>query len=109
MKFYIPSDMLERLEEEEFTWLSEANLNLERKCISRKEFARGWIIEADEGFDTFFTIKTGLQLPVITDQEYNQFKLDDVAFLGKERTRKVHAAWVKFREALDAERMARYR
>lgn len=101
--------MLERLEDEEFVWLSQANLNLDRKSITKKEFARGWIIEADEGFDTFFTIKTGLQLPVITDQEYNQFKLDDVAFLGKERTRKVNIAWTKFREALDAERMARYR
>jgi hypothetical protein len=109
MKFYIPSLMLDKLHEEEFVWLSPAHFNITRKCITRDSFGSGWIIEADEGFDTFFAIKTGLQLPLITDQEYKQFELDEIAFLGKERTRKLQEAWSRFKEALEAERLAAYR
>lgn len=101
MKFYIPSRMLHMIQEEDFLWLGPTDFNIEKKRLEKKgKYSDGWIFEADEGFNTFFTIRTGLQLPTITDQEYTQLNLDGVAFLGKERTAKLIKAWEAFAGSL---------
>lgn len=103
MKFYIPNRMLNKLEDGEFEWLTAAYFDVDRECILKDQYGEGWIIESDDGFNTFFTIKTGLQLPVITNQEYAQLNLDNIAFLGKERTYKLGLAWDAFERAWDLE------
>jgi len=96
MKFYVPSNSIAYLEDQDCTWLNPADFNFHKRCITLYEWANGWIFEADESFNSFFTIITGKQLPIITDEEYQQFVMDKVAFLSKKRTEEFRTAWAEF-------------
>jgi len=96
MKFYVPHSVIDHLEEQECTWLNPADFSFHKRCIRMNDWASGWIFEADDSFNSFFTIITGKQLPTITDEEYQQFVMDRVAFLSKKRAEEFRTAWVAF-------------
>lgn len=96
MKFYIPCDRLVAIEDYDCKWLTEANFIPSQRKIVLQEWASGWIFESDEEFNTYFTLITGHKLPTITNEEYNQFVMDKVAFLSKERANQFKLAWINF-------------
>lgn len=97
MKFYIPNNFIHCINEKDCRWLMPADFNQNREALVFNEWSSGWIFEADDSFNTYFTIVTGNQLPTITDAEYAQFVIDKVAFLGRERAKQFRTAWIKFR------------
>lgn len=96
MKFYVPNSRIDQIELHDCTWLNPAHFDSNKEALVLDQWANGWIFEADESFNSFFTIITGNQLPTITDAEYAQFVMDRIAFLGKERARQFRTAWVQF-------------
>lgn len=96
MKFYIPGNCINQINEEDCIWLNPAEFSSSRKAIILLEWSNGWIFEADDSFNTYFTLITSKQLPTITDAEYAQFIVDKIAFLGKERCRQFTFAWSQF-------------
>lgn len=96
MKFYIPNSSIVHLEDQDCTWLNPADFSFHARRITLQEWGNGWIFEADGSFNSFFTIITGKQLPTITDEEYQQFVMDKVAFLSKKRTEEFRIAWAEF-------------
>lgn len=101
MKFYVPCEAIRYLKDEDFEWLMPADFCVGRQSITLYQYSNGWIIEADESFNTFFALITGRKLPYITDQEYRQFLLDKVAYLGRERTQNIWKAWCAFETTHD--------
>lgn len=101
MKFYIPSHCIEQVNEEDCKWLNPAHFNLHKRSIILYEWANGWIFEADDSFNTYFTLITGKQLPIITDAEYAQFIVDKVAFLSKERSEQFRSSWGQFQPKIN--------
>lgn len=87
MKFYIPNSKIGEVDEYDCVWLNPAEFSPHREAIVLDQWGNGWIFEADESFNTFFTIITGDSLPIITDAEYAQFIMDKIAFLGKNEPR----------------------
>lgn len=93
MKFYVPCDKAFHVEDEDVVWLEEATLEWDKKRLVLYEWADGYIFEADDSFQTFFAIKTGFQMPYITDQEYAQLIVDKIAYLDKARVNQLRTAW----------------
>jgi len=101
MKFYIPNDRIAQVNEDDCTWLNPADFNMHKRAIILYQWANGWIFEADDSFNTYFTLITGKQLPTITDAEYAQFIIDKVAFLSKERTEQFRSSWAQFQPKIN--------
>lgn len=101
MKFYIPNNKIEQVDEEDCIWLNPADFRTHQKSIVLDQWGNGWIFEADDSFNSFFTLITGKQLPVITDAEYAQFVVDKIAFLGKKRAEEFRSAWLEFQPKIN--------
>lgn len=101
MKFYIPNDRISRVDEDDCVWLNPADFNSHKEAIILDQWANGWIFEADDSFNTYFTLITGKQLPTITDAEYAQFIVDKIAFLGRDRARQFRLAWAEFQPKIN--------
>jgi hypothetical protein len=102
MKFYIPNDRIAQVNEDDCIWLNPADFSLHKKAIVLYEWSNGWLFEADDSFNTYFTLITGKQLPTITDAEYAQFIVDKIAFLGKKRTEEFRTAWAEFQPKINS-------
>jgi hypothetical protein len=96
MKFYIPNDKIDQVNEEDCKWLNPADFQPHKRSITLYEYSNGWIFEAEESFNSFFKLITGKKLPTITDAEYAQFVLDKVAFFSKDRAEQFRTAWAEF-------------
>lgn len=96
MKFYIPNDRISTVEDYGCEWLTTADFNPHKRAIVLYEWGNGWIFEADDYFNTYFTLMTGKKLPTITDDEYKQFLMDKIAFLSKARNKEFKTAWLQF-------------
>lgn len=101
MKFYIPNTCLSEVEDQDCVWLKPVVFNRTRKALILDQWANGWLFEADESFNSFFTVITGNQLPTVSDAEYAQLEMDRISFLSKERTRQFGLAWNKFHRKIN--------
>lgn len=102
MKFYVPCDKAYHVEDQEgIVWLDEATMQWDRNRIILDLWASGYIFETDESFQTFFAIKTGFQMPYISDQEYGQLVVDKVAYLDKARVNQLRVAWGQLRPKIN--------
>lgn len=102
MKFYVPNECIDQIDNDGVCkWLQPADFDGDRRCLILDQWANGWIFEADESFNTFFTITTGKRLPTVTDHEYQQFVMDRVAFFSKERASEFRRAWIEFRPKIN--------
>jgi hypothetical protein len=96
MKFFIPCDKIPLLENVDYESLVPAEFNYQTRSITLYQYSNGEIFTTDEYFASFFAIKTGYRLPIITDQEYAQYILDKKAFFSKARAEQIRAGWAAF-------------
>ena len=96
MKFYIPANRIYLIEDFDCEMLTEADYDSHKRAITLCMWSNGWIYETDDGFDTYFTLVTGYRLPTVTDDEYNQYIMDKITFLSKERAKQFRSAWTTF-------------
>jgi hypothetical protein len=102
MKFYIPNICFNSVSHHELNWLVPAEFNWAKRSIYLYEYSNGWIADADDSFNSFFTLTTGNKLPTITDAEYNQYVLDKVAFFSKTRAEEFRTAWAEFQPKINS-------
>lgn len=95
MKFYVPNEISSHIEDVE--WLVPAEYNINKNTLTLYEWANGYIMEADEHFQSFFALSFGIVLPRVTDAEYAQFILDKVTFLDKGRAEQFKTTWKSLR------------
>jgi len=96
MKFYIPTGCIYLISEDDCFWLQPVEFISYRNAIKLNKWANGWLAEADESFNSYFTIISGSQLPIITDAEYFQVVADGIAFFSKERAKQFRSTWREF-------------
>lgn len=85
--YYLKSAQIGLLEDDYMGIPVCVNANLVgRGHLKLDDWANGWIIENDEGFDLYAKLRWNCNVPLITDDEYKLLKNDRVVFFSKERT-----------------------
>lgn len=85
--YYLKSAQIGILEDDYTGILVGVNANLVgRGHLKLDEWANGWIVEADDGFDLFAKLRWNCDVPLITNDEYRLLTNDRVVFFSKERT-----------------------
>ena len=98
MKFYIPCELFQKLEQQfEIECLLPADFDSIRGTITLFEYSNGWMIKADDSLRTYIHILTGISLPGFTDSEYRQFVRDKQITIEAYKTNQLWNAWHSFK------------
>lgn len=90
MKFYVAGQLLEKVEEQNYTLLIGVRINTSKRgFIKREMWGSGWIYDAEESFRSWCVIGYGFDPIPIHDNEYLLLQTDGIVYLSKERTEEI--------------------
>lgn len=93
MKYLVPNFKVKEIEDAGYTILIGVDVQRKGLAVIPYGYSSGWIFDADETFDLYYSLKFGWQPIKITDEEFVRLTTDSILFPEKSRARYLYNAY----------------